>query len=54
MYRPNYSGNIRRRKYIAHKTPSGAMALPIDCKTEKRKLNGFKLYYNGWKMPEPK
>ena len=54
MYSPTYSGNNCSGKYVAHKTPSGVTVLPANHKTEKRKVGGFELHYNGWKMPEPK
>ena len=54
MYRPTYRGKNHSGKYVTHKIPSGEMVLPIDCKTGKHEINGFKLHYNGWKLPKQK
>ena len=53
MYQSTFSGKNRSGKHINHKTPSGEKVLLTNPMTGKREVGGFKLHYNGWKLPEP-
>ncbi len=40
-------------KYICHAMPAGAVPVPIDAVTGKRKAGGYEFFYQGWKELYP-
>jgi hypothetical protein len=47
IFRPMF--DPRGGKYICHAVPAGAVPVPINAETGKRKEGGYEFFYQGWK-----
>ena len=52
MFRPNFKGKYGSGAYGHHATPAGAKVFPLNPMTDKRTVNEFDFFYDGWKLEE--